>query len=206
MLLSYLIIALSVLFAPLAYGRPAPAPSHQIRHPAPQVEPKTLLGRHYLIHEHREVAHTHIVHSNTGSSRAQQPSRRSKVKQPFAKYIADRSGDIWLHERRAPVPVLIAQAEPDMDDNNYVSHVGPYAYEPAPPPPPTVTIHVTQTSNDYGSSPSSTDAAVLPLNLAAANPTATPVGYVDMEQQPGEEHKHKGKGKGKGHKGKETKG
>ena len=87
---------------------------------------------------------------------------------------------------------------------NYVSHVGPYAYEPAPPPPPTTTLHVTETSNDYGSPPSSAGAAMLPLNLAATSPTVTPVPESVVVQEASQGKKYTGKGKG--HKGKERKG
>ncbi|KAI1791581.1 hypothetical protein LXA43DRAFT_421839 [Ganoderma leucocontextum] len=200
MLLSHLIMSLSLFFAPLASGRPASAPTHKVFHTAAPAEPNALLGRHYLVHEHREAAYTHTVSATTASHRAQQTPRHTR---PFARYFADRSGDIWMHERpRAPIPILIPRAaaddEPTRKYVNYLSHVGPYAYEPPPPPPPTVTITVTSqpspTLVEYDESPStaSVETTVPVLNLAAANATAT---STSTDPYPTTETKEPSKGK-----------
>ena len=188
MLLSHLIIALSLLFVPLAVGRPASTPSHNSSPPSASSEPNALLGRHYLVHEHREAAYTRSVPATKASPDAQRTPRHMK---PFARYIADRSGDTWMHEsRRAPIPILIPRAPADDEPRrkyvNYVSHVGPFAYDPPPPPPLPSIVTVTVLpqpsptfAQDFVSASNSTvgldpEATASVLNLATTNATTTP--------------------------------
>ena len=99
---------------------------------------------------------------------------------------------MWVHERpREYAPILKPRVVDEEDEEatmkyvNYVSHVGPFAYEPpAPPPPAASTVTVTVSSQpsptlvDYAEVPSdstaSMETAMPAMNLAAANATATP--------------------------------
>ncbi|KAI9069476.1 hypothetical protein FKP32DRAFT_67033 [Trametes sanguinea] len=134
MLLSYIILAISVTFAPLALGLPAGSSAVD---GAP--EPGTLLGRRYLIQDRRAAAIPTSSFGGTGSHDQSANVPRRLV--PYAKYLADRSDDTWVRvrERRADDP----------DANvNYLSNVGTYApprppTPPIPGPPPTPTFVVT---------------------------------------------------------------
>ena len=193
MVLPYLIITLSLFCVPLALGRPASAPTRKVYQPAARAEPNALLGRHYLVHDHRDASRPRIytfpISATAATPRPQQAPRR---RQPFAKYLADRSGDMWVHERpREYAPILKPRVVDEEDEEatmkyvNYVSHVGPFAYEPpAAPPPAASTVTVTVSSQpsptlvDYAVEPSNSAASMettMPvMDLAAANATATP--------------------------------
>ncbi|KAM5542819.1 hypothetical protein V8D89_003780 [Ganoderma adspersum] len=192
MIPSYLNIALSLFCVPLALGRPTSAPTHKVYQPAAPAEPNALLGRHYLVHDHRDASrpriYTYAISVTTTSPRPQQTPRR---RQPFAKYFADRSGDMWVHERpRAPAPILRPRAADEEDEEatmkyvDYVSHVGPFAYKPPAPPPSPSTVTVTVLSSqpsptlvDYAEASSNSTASVettMPvMDLATANATVT---------------------------------
>ena len=172
MFTSYLIIALSVL-STLVLGRPAPVSllGGEANHLSAPPEPGTLRGRHYTLLGHRAPSHdlypdSALPATDTGAIPAAPRSR------PFPKYVADRSDDAWrhVHVRRA-VDDTTSQlgAEP-----NYVSHVGPFAYNAAPSPPLEPVAAV-------GPAPESTDVPLLvatpastPAIVAAASPKTSP--------------------------------
>ncbi|KAI0713688.1 hypothetical protein C8Q76DRAFT_796623 [Earliella scabrosa] len=127
MLFSHLIIALSVSFAPLAQGRPARQPAassspdqHQNQNHA-SVEPGTLLGRRYVVQEHREPTRLpRAVYAGYASPAGYRTAEAPRHSKPFAQYLAERG-------RRADGG--------EGADSNLVSHVGPFA-PPAPPVEP----------------------------------------------------------------------
>ncbi|KAI0333126.1 hypothetical protein GY45DRAFT_351133 [Cubamyces sp. BRFM 1775] len=124
MLLSYVILALSTSFAPLALGRPS-AGSSTLDSSA---EPGTLLGRHYLVQDRRVVPSASTSDASVPYDVTHAPRRLV----PYPKYLADRSDNLWLRmrERRADDAVM---------DVNYLSDVRTYAppkpFTPPPPPP-----------------------------------------------------------------------
>ncbi|KAI0657178.1 hypothetical protein C8Q70DRAFT_294417 [Cubamyces menziesii] len=124
MLLSYVILALSASFAPLALGRPSTG-SPTLDSSA---EPGTLLGRRYLVSDRRTVPSSPL--DATAPDEVAHAPRRLV---PYPKYLADRSDDLWLRmrERRADDAAM---------DVNYLSDVRTYAppkpFTPPPPPPP----------------------------------------------------------------------
>lgn len=166
MLLSYLMIALSVSFAPLAQGRPAGTPAAPINSGHASTEPGTLLGRPYSIQERRDSSHVRLPrapyagYARPDGYRTAESPRRSK---PYAKYLADRADDAWVHEhehehgRRA-----------DAGAPNYVSYVG------APPPPPVEPAKPVPAFVD-AVPPTAPAAPVEPSNPVsfASNPTAS---------------------------------
>lgn len=130
MLFTYIILGLSVSFAPLASGLPA---SLDRSVPAASAEPASLLGRQYSVQDRRQDISPDLLVASRPNSDSTDVARRLV---PYAKFLADRSDESWLRmrERRAD----------DADGNvNYLSNVS--AYSPpkpfAPPPPPSVTVH-----------------------------------------------------------------
>ena len=166
MFTSYLIIALSVL-STLVLGRPAPVSllGGEANHLSAPPEPGTLRGRHYTLLGHRAPSHdlypdSALSATDTGAVPAAPRSR------PFPKYVADRSDDAWRHvhvRRAADDATSQLGAEP-----NYVSHVGPFAYNAAPPPPLLSSPNPTAPA-EY--------AASVPVSSAAAVPSSTTVGH-----------------------------
>ncbi|KAI0373142.1 hypothetical protein BV20DRAFT_794097 [Pilatotrama ljubarskyi] len=128
MLLSYVILALSASFAHLASA----APTDLVALGKNVAEPGTLLGRHYSVQD-RRLARSSLPADTTASDNANTNAARRLV--PYAKYLADRSDDVWLHvrERRADDP----------EDVNYLSDVSTYsAPRPfGPPTPPPAPVH-----------------------------------------------------------------
>ncbi|KAH9857473.1 hypothetical protein C2E23DRAFT_881080 [Lenzites betulinus] len=127
MLLSYIILALSASFAPLASGRPAELSDAARASPMGGVEPGTLLGRPYSVQERRQLLSPSLSDAPTTEPYSSNAPRRLV---PYAKFLADRSDDTWLRvrERRA-----------DDGNVNYLSNVGTYSvpkpYAPPSPPP-----------------------------------------------------------------------
>ena len=161
MFTSYLIIALSVI--PLVFGPPTGSSmlAEDLVRPAASTDPGTLRGRHYTLLGHRAASHDAPVEPaaavDPGNNASAHPG-------PFPKYVADRSDHSWMHlARRAGTYAddyvdanADADAAPRMAmEPNYVSHVGPFAYNAAPLPP------LESSSSSSTLAPTSTSALVV---------------------------------------------
>ncbi|OSD02130.1 hypothetical protein PYCCODRAFT_443424 [Trametes coccinea BRFM310] len=179
MLLSYLILAISVTFAPLTLGLPASSSAVD-----GASEPGTLLGRHYLIQDRRQAAlPTSYVDGIDSRTQSTNVPRRLV---PYAKYLADRSDESWVRVRQ--------RRADDPDANvNYLSNVGTYAppRPPAPPipgPPPTPTFVVTPP-------PNVTPPPVVNAPSSVGDTAGTATGKEPKRKHPSKISKEKGKKK-----------
>ncbi|KAI0823857.1 hypothetical protein BC628DRAFT_484411 [Trametes gibbosa] len=130
MLLSYVILALSASFAPLAFARPMQLLDLAKATPLGGADPGSLLGRHYSVQDRRQLPSSFMPDAIPADHNASNAPRRLV---PYAKYLADRSDDSWLRvrERRAGGNV------------DYLSNVSTYSAPkpftpPTPPPPPAI--------------------------------------------------------------------
>ena len=138
MLMSYLIIALSIT-STLVSGLPAGShlPAEDPDRLSAFSEPGTLRGRHYTLLSHRAASHEpHNGPASPAAADEEGPSHIARA-MPFPKYVADRSEDAWLHTHARRAHGDAASPSPFSPDAepNYVSHVGPFAYNAAPLPP-----------------------------------------------------------------------
>lgn len=109
MLLSHLIIALSVAFASVVQARPSRPPASSVDSSRPTAEPGTLLGRRYVVQEHREP--TRLPRAASARYAGYDTAEAPRHVKPFAQYLAERG----LRADSSNVPPA----------PNYVSHVGP---------------------------------------------------------------------------------
>ena len=144
MFTSYLIIALSVIS--LVFGLPTGSSmlAEDLVRPAASADPGTLRGRHYTLLGHRAASHDAPVEPAAAVDSGNSAPSTLAHPGPFPKYVADRSDHSWMHlARRAGTYAddyvdanADADAAPRMAmEPNYVSHVGPFAYNAAPLPP-----------------------------------------------------------------------